>query len=145
MNGFSGGCLCGSITYTSQTNPLGIVNCHCTSCRKSTGAVYGTNLFIDDSNLKILGSSKLQEFLHKADSGNELKKQFCKTCGTLLFSYSSGRQNIVAIRAGTVNEKEVVCPKMNVYTDSMIPSTPLDPSLNTFVKMPPLKQIPGMK
>ena len=48
MSIFTGSCLCGSINYKSNSDPLVIQNCHCDQCRKATGSVYFTNLFIKE-------------------------------------------------------------------------------------------------
>ena len=52
MSIFTGSCLCGSVNYNSNSDPLVIQNCHCDQCRKATGSVYLTNLFIKEENFK---------------------------------------------------------------------------------------------
>ena len=87
--GFSGGCLCGSVRYKVSSDPSFVLNCHCEDCRRSTGSVYGTNVFVDEDKVQITGEVSL--YVHTADSGNEMTKRFCPNCGTLLFGNSSGR------------------------------------------------------
>ena len=53
MSIFTGSCLCGSVNYKSNSDPLVIQNCHCDQCRKATGSVYLTNLFIKEENFEI--------------------------------------------------------------------------------------------
>ena len=53
MSIFTGSCLCGSVNYKSNSDPLVIQNCHCDQCRKATGSVYLTNLFIKEENFKL--------------------------------------------------------------------------------------------
>ena len=139
MAGFTGGCLCKAVTYKSNADPLMILNCHCENCRRLTGSVFGTNLFVPEDRLQIDG--KLTTFNHKADSGNTMTRQFCTKCGTQIFGSSSGRHNVVSVRAGTVDDPNIIKPNMNVFTDSMVPSTPLDPNLPSATKMPP--KLPG--
>ena len=139
MAGFTGGCLCKAVTYKSNADPLMILNCHCENCRRLTGSVFGTNLFVPEDQLQFDG--ELTTFNHKADSGNPMTRQFCTKCGTQLFGFSSGRPNVVTVRAGTVNALNIIKPNMNVFTDSMVPSTQLDPNLPSATKMPP--KLPG--
>ena len=53
---FSGNCLCGKITYECYVKPKTIFNCHCEDCRRATGSVFGTNLFVPENEVKISGN-----------------------------------------------------------------------------------------
>ena len=132
--GFSGGCLCGSVRYKVSSDPSFVLNCHCEDCRRSTGSVYGTNVFVDEDKIQITGEVSL--YVHTADSGNEMTKRFCPNCGTLLFGNSSGRQNSVSIRAGTIDQFDLIKPQMNVFVAKKIESTPINDSLPRSEGMP---------
>ena len=134
MTGFSGKCLCGSVTYTSSRDPILVANCHCDDCRKSSGAPYSVNVLVPEDRLTINGN--LKDFTHVADSGNQMTKRFCGTCGAQVFSRGSGRPGIVSLKAGTIDELDVIVPTRTVYRSSKIPSTPLDEGLEIFEKMP---------
>ncbi len=135
MAGFTGSCLCKAVTYKSNADPLMIANCHCENCRRATGSVFGTILFVPEDQLQFEG--EVTHFSHKADSGNTMTKQFCIKCGAQLFGTNSGRPNVAGIRAGTVDDLNIIKPTMNVFTDSMVPSTQLDQDLPSSPKMPP--------
>ena len=131
---FSGKCLCGNVSYKVSVDPSFILNCHCEDCRRSTGAVFGTNVFVDEDKVQITG--KVSSYSHTADSGNKMTKRFCPDCGTLLFGNSSGRQNSVSIRAGTIDQFDLIKPQMNVFVAKKIKSTPIDDSLPCSDAMP---------
>ena len=134
MAEFTGKCLCGQVSYKSHVKPTLILNCHCEDCRRSTGAVYSTNVFVEDDKVEIIG--KTSEYSHIAKSGNTMTKHFCENCGSLMFGYSSGRNNIVSIRAGTIDQIDVIEPTMNVFVDSKVISTPIDSNLAKAGGMP---------
>lgn len=134
MPKLSGKCLCGNITFSADTDIKLMANCHCSDCRAATGAAYGTLLFVDEDALEIHGTPKV--FKHKADSGSDMEKLFCPDCGSQMFGRNSKRPNTISIRAGVLDQKELVKPGVNVYLDSRIPSTPIDPDLKGFPKMP---------
>ena len=50
---FSGKCLCGSVSYESDSEPAFTANCHCADCRAATGAAYSTISFFQAGDLKI--------------------------------------------------------------------------------------------
>ena len=134
MSIFTGSCLCGSVNYKSNTNPLVIQNCHCDQCRKATGSVYLTNLFIREENFEITG--EVNNYTHLSDAGNNMTKYFCPNCGSQVFGKNSGRPGIITIRAGTVNEKDIIKPIRNLFLKSKVPSTPINSNLEACEGMP---------
>lgn len=134
MPKLSGKCLCGKISFSADTDIKLMANCHCSDCRAATGAAYGTLLFIAEDAFKVSGTPKV--FRHKADSGADMEKHFCPDCGSQLFGRNSKRAGVVSLRAGAVEQRELVKPTVNVYLSSKIPSTPVDPQLKGFEKMP---------
>ena len=134
MPKLSGKCLCGNITFNADTEIKLMANCHCSDCRAATGAAYGTLLFVSEDDFHLTGTPKV--FRHKADSGADMEKHFCPDCGSQLFGRNSNRPNVVSIRAGAVEQTELVKPSVNVYMSSRIESTPIDSQLKSFEKMP---------
>ena len=134
MPKFSGKCLCGNITFNADSEIKMIANCHCDDCRRATGAAFGTLLFVSEDAVEINGSIKA--FHHTADSGAAMQKLFCPDCGSQMFGKNSNREGILSVRAGVMAEKELVKPGANVFLSSKIPSTPVDPGIKGFDKMP---------
>ncbi len=134
MAKLSGKCLCGNIAFTADTDIKLMANCHCSDCRAATCAAYGTLLFVDEAALEVKGAPKV--FKHVADSGANMEKHFCPDCGSQMFGKNSNRPNTVSVRAGVVDQTELVRPAVNVYLSSRIASTPIDPDVKGFAKMP---------
>ncbi|NKB57286.1 MAG: hypothetical protein GKS00_13245 [Alphaproteobacteria bacterium] len=134
MTHLSGKCLCGNVSFSADTDIKLMANCHCSDCRAATGAAYGTLLFVEADALQVTGSPKV--FKHTADSGADMEKHFCPDCGSQLFGKNSNRANMVSVRAGVVEQTDLIKPAVNVYMSSKIPSTPVDPELKGFDKMP---------
>jgi len=134
MPKLSGRCLCGDVTYEGDADIKMVINCHCTDCQKATGSSHGTLVFIEEDKVSVNGSAA--NYDHPADSGNTLTKIFCPKCGSQVMGKNSGRAGVVGIRAGTLDQKDVITPGTNIYCDSAIPSTAMDPELKAFAKMP---------
>ena len=134
MTKLSGSCLCGEVAYSADTDVKMIINCHCSDCQKATGSVHGTLVFIEEDALSINGNPS--GFDHPADSGSTLTKLFCSKCGSQLFGRNTNRPGMIGIRAGTLDQKELIKPGVNIYCGSAIASTPMDPDLKAFEKMP---------
>jgi hypothetical protein len=110
------------------------MNCHCVDCRKAMGAVHATTMFVPEDKVTISGFPRT--YNHGADSGSGMTKLFCENCGSQLFSKNTNRPGTLGIRAGSVDDISVIRPKMNIYTDSAVPTTPMDPKLPQHRKMP---------
>jgi hypothetical protein len=134
MTQISGSCLCGAVTYEADCEIQRIVNCHCLDCQQATGSVHTTLVFVPEDAVKIKGYPS--SYTHMADSGSTMVKRFCSSCGTQLFSMNSRRQGAIGIRAGTISQKHIVQPQLNIFCDSAVASTPMDDKLPKFGKMP---------
>ena len=131
---FSGKCLCGSVSYKCYSQPSAVFNCHCDDCRRATGSVFGTNLFVPENKVEICGS--FSSYTHTSDSGSTMTKRFCPNCGSLLFGKNSAKPNVISIRAGTVDQVEVIKPVINLFMDRKVPSTSKDKNLKQARRMP---------
>ena len=134
MSVFFGKCLCGNVTYKCHAEPTVIFNCHCEDCRRATGSVFGTNFFVPEDELEIFG--EVSSYSHTADSGSTMTKRFCPNCGSLLFGNNSAKSNVVSIRAGTVDQLDLIKPVVNVFMDSKVSSTSIDKNLKQASRMP---------
>jgi hypothetical protein len=134
MTQISGKCLCGNISYSSDTEIKMMANCHCSDCRSVTGAAYGTLVFVEADAVEIRGEPKI--FKHTSDSGAAMQKLFCGDCGSQLFGKNSNRPSMLSIRAGGLDDNSFVKPTVNVYLSSKLESTPIDSGLRGFEKMP---------
>jgi hypothetical protein len=134
MPGFTGKCLCGAVSYTSHEDPIVTINCHCEDCRRSTGAVFGTNVMVPEDRVDISG--ELSRYIHTADSGNTMTKMFCPSCGSLVAGTSSGRENVLSLRAGSIDDPEKIDPSVNVFLDRKLPTTLVNEGLTCWARMP---------
>ncbi len=134
MTKLSGQCLCGNVSYQGDAEIKMMINCHCTDCQQATGSVHGTMIFVEEDKISMSGTPG--EFQHPADSGNTLTKLFCSNCGSQVAGKNSGRAGVMGLRAGTLDQKELIDPGINVYCGSAVSSTPINPETKQFEKMP---------
>lgn len=132
--GFSGGCLCGAIRYTSKEDPQLAAHCHCVDCRKSSGSGHCTHLVVPEEGFTVTG--ELTSYDHPADSGNSVTRSFCPICGCAVFSQNSGMPGMVFPRASSLDDPEVAKPQMVVYASRAPSWDHMDPALPAFPEMP---------
>lgn len=108
-----GSCLCGKIEYELAEQGQFINNCHCSRCRKASGAAFGSFLHISKDYFKWLkGEDDIQVY-----KTSEIIRSFCKTCGSCIPSILE-EYNHVVVPAGTLDDDPNLKPIVNIYTGS---------------------------
>jgi hypothetical protein len=112
----SGGCLCGAVRYESSAGPKITRVCWCRDCQY-LGAGSGTvNVFFPTDSFTVRGETRTYKSV--ADSGNVILRRFCPTCGTPLFTAAEVRPHIIGVRAGTLDDPNLVAPAVTIWTAS---------------------------
>ena len=93
----TGGCLCGGVRYRIRGALRGVIACHCTQCRKTSGHhVAMTN--VRSVNLSLTSSDTLSWYR----SSEAAERGFCRVCGGNLFWRLTG-SDAISITAGTLD------------------------------------------
>jgi len=77
-----GSCLCGCVTFSFKTFDSKIANCHCSMCRKFSGAAYGTFGTVKAENINWESGFELIKIFN---SSQQAHRGFCSTCGSSIF------------------------------------------------------------
>ncbi len=128
-----GGCRCGAVRYTSDAQPTFSAHCHCRDCQYSSGTGYATLFIVPAAAFNIEG--EVRGYAVQSDSGNEVTRSFCPTCGTPVFSELAANPGIVAVKAATLDNPSIVSPQMHIWTASAQPWAETG-ELPTFEKSP---------
>lgn len=124
MAGFTGGCLCGAIRYEVSGDPLRVQICHCDDCRRATGSPFAANAFVREDDFRLLKGTP-KKFTHRADSGNEMTKEFCGECGSQLFGYSARGTGMRTVKIGSIDDIGSLRPQTEVFVAKKLPFTRL--------------------
>jgi len=92
----SANCNCGAVRITARGEPLRIGLCHCTTCRKESGAPFTANVIYRAEDVTVMGSTASWK-------GATDDRYFCPACGSALFGSSDGAGEI-EIRLGAFDE-----------------------------------------
>src|ERR671931_285000 len=113
----SGGCACGAIRYTCEATPLFSLNCHCRDCQRESGSAFVPVLAVPKAAFAVTQGSP-RTFTVTADSGYATTRAFCGDCGSPLFGVPSSVPEIVALRAGSLDDPTVFRPSKDIFTAS---------------------------
>ena len=113
-----GGCLCGAVRYRIRGAPLVMYHCHCSTCRRASGASFATNLLVRAEHFEIAeGAGALAAF----ESSPAKHRHFCSHCGSPIFSRAQATAQIVSVRSGTLDGDPGLRPSAHYHVASQAP------------------------
>jgi hypothetical protein len=65
-----------------------------------------------------------------------MRRQFCSTCGSPVFSRPPGPGAVVVIKAGTLDDSSMLKPQMHIWTKSAQPWVEIPADLPQFAENP---------
>ena len=136
MAKLSGSCLCGSVRYSSESEPVVSAICHCKNCQQQSGSAFSTIIGVPRPSLKVEGATGT--FNDRAESGKYVIRRFCPKCGSALISGVEVTPDLLWIKAGTLDDASAFTPQMHIWRDSAQPWVKFDDGLPSFPRNPPL-------
>jgi len=121
------GCLCGSVRIAIDAEPLAARMCWCRLCQYLGGGTATENVCFPAEAVETNGDVRWHESI--ADSGNRMRRGFCPTCGTPLFSLAESRPHLTFIRAGALDDPNLLAPQAIIWTEAAPDWACLDPAL----------------
>ena len=117
-----GGCLCGGVRYEITAPFLRANLCHCSRCRKHTGAAASAQGRVPSDAFRLLsGAGSISVF--RPEGG--MSKAFCARCGSSLFGGSWPEGPEVSIRLGTLDDDPGIAPQFHNYSADAPPWLPV--------------------
>jgi len=116
----TGGCSCGAIRYEIASFPLLLYTCNCTNCPTASGSAFALNMPVWAKDFHIL-QGRPKGWHHTSPSGVAVISWFCGDCSGRLYGDRAGREQIVNVRAGTLDETSWLVPVSHMYLKSAQP------------------------
>ena len=134
MDSMAGGCRCGQVRYTCAAEPMFTGHCHCRDCQYASGGAYSTIVGVPTEAVSISGD--MGAFTVDTDSGNQVTRKFCSTCGSPILSELSANPAMMVLKAATFDDPSQLKPAMHIWTDSSQPWAETSPEVPKFAKSP---------
>ncbi len=135
MVDITGSCLCGAVRYRSTADPITARACWCRVCQYLGAGGATVNVGFRTETFTIEG--ELKDFPSVADSGNHMHRRFCPTCGVQMFSEAEARPHMIFVRAGTLDNRELMPPSATIWTAQAPSWAPIDPDIPRLEGQPP--------
>jgi hypothetical protein len=124
---FEGGCLCGAVRYRATSPPVRGVICHCSMCRRHSGAPALAFVHFRVEDFAWVGGEPT-----RYQSSAFAQRGFCAICGSTLSMHESVLADRVLIAAGSLDEPARVRIDDHVWTQNQLPWFRIDDRLPRF-------------
>jgi hypothetical protein len=108
------------VRYEVTGEPAGSAVCHCRDCQYVSGGEPAALVIVPRDALKITKGT-LNDYTKKGDSGMNVTRKFCGTCGTQVLSDVESAPQIWVIKTGTLDEPAGFQAGVVLYTSSAQP------------------------
>jgi hypothetical protein len=113
-----GSCLCGGVRFEVTLPFLRAGHCHCSRCRKHSGAAAATQGRLPREQFRLVqGADLIAAFRPEGGA----VKAFCSRCGSSLFGGSWPDGPEISIRFGALDGDPGIRPSERTFTGSMAP------------------------
>ncbi len=118
MKQLRGSCLCGGITYEIHAPLKGVLNCHCSMCRKAHGAAFRTRALVKAEDFLFLSG---EELLTYYESSPGERRSFCKICGSVIITRFNRHPDAYGFALGTLDSDPEIQIERHVFTKYKAP------------------------
>lgn len=136
MPKIEGGCLCGSMRYSSDAEPKAIINCYCATCRKNSGSTNSFNLALPAGSIEVTGETMATYEDRSGSSGKPFERHFCAKCGSHFMSGGPGYEGLEFIKAGTLDDASWAVPKAHIWCEEKLDWLALPKGAASFPRNP---------
>jgi hypothetical protein len=127
-----GGCFCGFVRYQADGPPSQGTNCHCSICRRTSGAPFVAWLTVPAAGFRFR-SGRPTSFA-SSDHGT---RTFCPRCGTPLTFQSTRFPQEIDVTTCSLDDPERHAPKDHTRTSSKLSWVELGTRLPAFAEARP--------
>ncbi|KAL7917596.1 Mss4-like protein [Trichoderma austrokoningii] len=119
MATYTGTCNCGSVTVTLATTPSITYACHCLNCRRA-GGPFSINYILGEDEVTIYDwkESRKQYIDVNTKSKATVKRTFCQTCGSPLYSQLESMTGKYLVKASLFDD--ITSTKTDVFEERQI-------------------------
>jgi hypothetical protein len=103
------------VTYEVTGDLIATAVCHCDHCQRQGGGAFSVNLVVHESQLTVSGALQTYEETGERGDAVYVRRRFCGSCGSPIVSELVQSAGVVAVKAGTLDDKRTVLPTVEVW------------------------------
>jgi hypothetical protein len=111
---FLGGCLCGQVRWQATAAPLNVRVCHCSLCRRATGAPFYARAMFP------LDAFRRQGATTSWPTSSRIDRLSCARCGTPVFAVPKDPPARIAVGLATFDHPDAVAPECHIWVEDKV-------------------------
>jgi hypothetical protein len=96
----TGSCHCRTVQFQISGEMEGVMHCHCETCQKLNGTVYGSTGFVSTDRFTVTAG---QSALTGYESSPGKKRFFCSKCGAPIHALAQANPGKIGVRVGAID------------------------------------------
>ncbi|MDA8952802.1 GFA family protein [Pseudomonadales bacterium] len=114
----AGSCLCGGVGYHFEGDGVLVIShCHCSMCRKASGAAFASFVMVLITDFVW---TRGEQLIHKYESSKGIFRCHCSCCGSPL-PLQDPHLSLMAVPAGSLDSPSCNWPHVETFTDDALP------------------------
>jgi len=109
----TGSCHCQTVRFEISADIRGFMHCHCHTCRKIHGTVYGSSALVKKAGFTIVTG---EDAITTYESSPGKQRCFCSRCGSHVYAYLEARPETILLRIGTLDGDPRVRAQGHIWT-----------------------------
>jgi hypothetical protein len=114
--GYAGGCLCGRVRYQASGEVTNLCFCHCSSCRRATGAPMVPWATFATQNFSIVRGQ-----LAQYRSSPSVTRGFCADCGSSLTYRRDDHSDEIDVTVSSLDDPVTLVPEVHIWVEDKLP------------------------
>lgn len=128
----AGGCLCGAVRYEASGDALMVALCHCTYCRRASGAPMVAWAMYAEAQFRCTKGA-----LRTHPSSDGVRRQFCAGCGTQIAFRADYIDGLVDVTVASLDTPAALPPRFHYWDSERLPWLKVDDGLPRHAQFPP--------
>lgn len=131
----TGGCFCGRLRYQVEGAPFNQTNCHCSICRRTTGAPFVAWFSVARSRFRMTGEPS------RYRSSGRGTRSFCPECGTQITFELEGAGDEIDVTTCSLDEPDHAAPIDHTHAGRRLAWVKLADGLPEFRESRPVRPL----
>lgn len=112
----TGHCLCGAVRLEASAPPVSVTHCHCSMCRRHSGAAVLTYARFDAGAVTFSGPPAV---VYRSSPG--ARRTHCGRCGSPVSFLYDGEPQAIYVVAGILDQANTLLPSAHWYEADRLP------------------------
>ncbi len=123
-------CSCGQLRAEALDDPVRVVVCHCSECKRRTGAAYVVSAYFQKNHIEVNGPNST--FVRRCSEGRTIDFSFCSSCGSTVYWRADLLPELIGVAVGLFDDPTFPEPTSSIYERNRLPWVAFERQISRF-------------